>query len=359
MALLDKRDPVLGVKYKYYVLGAVLFILVGGTAGVANIVNQAQSIVADFIGEEGADPTFAREESTVENPVQVTVKMTVSEGIDANTPGLGSGAAANIAIRVMHDNGGKPGNLFKTITASSGEISLGKVYTGTYFWVQARQGAPSAADPYIGPAVQRYVPHEEGIDWDDTIYLDDLYVRDVTATAPTFLCKDSSGAAISDNSANYFNTTDIQFMVMLHTIDADTWYGGENGPNGYIVDYASGDVFEYGVWFIWKGTVTQPFVKGSGVGEYKYSWSDPTNVYYAFKLDDAIFDDSTTGGNDEDISVFLATNGNNLVADATVVLDINDMIQVGTGGVLNAPDSSSALIDGGGVAVTAITTKVA
>jgi hypothetical protein len=150
------------------------------------------------------------------------------------------------------------------------------------------------------------------------------------------------GAAITDNSLNYLNTTDTSFTVQLSAIDDDTFYGPED-----FTDWKTDDVYDGGVFFVWKGTVAQPF------DSYVYTWSDPTNVYYVFLVADHLVDALSESG-DDIVSVMVSTDGSSLVADATVILDVYDIIQMRAAGM-----SSSDLINGGGADVSAITTKVA
>jgi hypothetical protein len=343
------------LKRKHLLALAVTIFLVG-SSGIAVIPGIPQNETVVNIWEQVQDYWDPEESKDKDDAITVDqVKMEVAEGIDTETSGLGAGTAANIAVRVHHDSGGKPGAYFKSVTASSGIITLYNVPSGVDIWVQARQGAPAAADPYISPMVKRSVPSFSEIGNDDVVYLDALYVRDVTGTAPTLEVRDGSGNAISDNSANYFNLTDTTFTVELDTIDADTWYGGQNADGlSYILDYATGEMYAYGVFFVWKGTKAQPF----NTHDYIIPF-DGTNIYYIWNLAPYLVDDSTAGVATDVLSKILQTDGSNLVADTTVVLDVNDMIQVGTDGELDTLLSSADLIDGGGVAVTAITTKTA
>jgi hypothetical protein len=278
------------------------------------------------------------EESLVANPVQVYVKINCYEGESANQAGL-AGTASDQIIRVYTVNG----DFIEQVTTSSGTITLGKMYwSGTQIMVQARQADVDAADPYVSPAVLRTVPHGASLDTADTVQVDPIYVRDVTATAPTLKVWDAGGNAISDNSQNYLNTTDNLLTVQISAIDDDTNYGPVD-----FTDYKTDRSYDGGVFLVWKGTVTQSF------DGYKYHWSDPVNVYYVWETADVLVDD-TTVSTDDIVSVQIATTGAaNLVADTTVVIDVYDIIW------LESQLSSNDLIDGGGVGVTAITTKVA
>jgi hypothetical protein len=287
--------------------------------------------------EEGVAPP-GKEDSTVLDPVQVYVKVNCYEGVNADQAGL-AGTASDQAIRIYTPDG----QFVEQVTTSSGTATLSKMYwSGTELLVQARQGDVASADPYVSPAVTRFVPHSSSLEASDTVSIDPIYVRDCTGTAPTLKVWDATGAAISDNSANYLNTTDNLFTVQMSAIDDDTYYGPED-----FTDLKTGRKYDGGLFFVWKGTVTQSF-EG-----YKYHWSDPTNVYYVWEAANFIVDD-TTVSTDDIISIQIATSGAAaLVADSTVVLDCHDIIW------LEAVLSSSDLIDGGAVGVTAITTKVA
>jgi hypothetical protein len=287
--------------------------------------------------DAGVSPP-SRDESTVPNPVQVYVKVNCYEGIDANTAGLDGGNSDQV-IRVYT----KSGAFIEQQTTSSGVITLGKMYwSGTELLVQARQADVDSADPYVSMAVVRIVPHGASLDTGDTVSIDPIYVRDVTATAPTLKIWDAGGNAISDNTNNYLNLTDNLMSIQISAIDSNTFYGSED-----FTDLKTGRQYDGGVFLVWKGTVTQSF-EG-----YKYHWSDPVNVYYVWEVSDFLIDDSTVS-TDDIISVQIATSGSaNLVADTTIVVDVYDIIW------LESQLSSTDLIDGGGVGTTAITTKAA
>ena len=298
---------------------------------------------------------FGPGDSDVDNPILLDVYIWVREGKGVDLPGL-AGTASNQMIEVLKDDAGgeKPGTHLWTLTTSSGKIQLpGPIYSATYFWIQARQGAPDAADPLMSRAIKMFVPHEGYEPNDDVDFT--VYVRDLTATAPTIAVGDGSNNAISDNSANYFNTTDKQFTVSVYDIDSDTFYGGENDDGlTYVTDWVNGDLWANGVFFVWKGTTTQPF------NTYTYLIPfDGTNVFYVWRIADYMLDDSKTTGKDDFLSTMLETNGNNLNADATVILDLYDFVKVGTNFELLTILDSSALANGASLNPTAITTKVA
>jgi hypothetical protein len=321
------------------VIAAALFLV--DTMGIIDVpFMDGQGIAASLMGESALD--FVTDvpipESEITDAVPVNVKIYCYEGFDVNTPGM-AGTAADIIVRVYNAEM----QLLEQATASSGTATLTRQYlSGSVLWLQARQGDVAAADPYVSPAVERKVFHSSSLEATDTVSVDPVYVRDVTATAPTIKVWDVGGAAISDNSANYFNTTDSTFTVQISAIDDDTWYGPED-----FTDWKTGYVYDGGVFFVWKGTVAQPF------DNYVYTWSDPTNVYYIFAVSNSLKDD-TSVSSDDIVSVMLSTDGSALVADATVTLDIIDIIQIRAAGM-----SASDMIDGGGITPTAITTKVA
>lgn len=280
----------------------------------------------------------SKEESTVANPVQVYVKVNCYEGIGADEAGLDAGDSDQI-VRIYTMSG----TFIESATTSSGVATLGKMYwSGTKLLIQARQADVDAADPYVSRAVTRMVPHGASLDTGDTVSVDPIYVRDVSATAPTLKVWDVGGNAITDNSANYLNTTDNLMTVQISAIDDNTFYGPED-----FTDLKTKRQYDGGVFLVWKGTVTQSF-EG-----YKYHWSDPVNVYYIWEVADFLIDDATVS-TDDIISIQIATTGSAaLIADATVVIDIVDIIW------LEPQLSSTDLIDGGGITPTAITTKVA
>ena len=346
--------------YGHITVLVIAIILVPNVGNITNFVGEtidtAQEVIFDdgVVGEE-----FTEDDSLDENPVELDVFVKCYEGKGSESAGLGVGTTSDQKIMVFHDDNGEVGTLYAVVTTSSGSIQVpGPIYSNSYLWAQPRAAAPDAADPYLGKIVRFHVPSAAsgGYDANDDVTFT-LWVRDATATSPTFAVKDGAGATIDDNSADYFNTTDTTFQILLNTIDADTWYGGENqevnGEHPYIIDYATGDLWEQGVFFVWKGTVSQPFTS------YTYTFSDPTNIYYVWRIADYIVDDSLTTEVDDIFSSMLGTDGSSLNADATVVLDVYDMLKVGTGLAWRGATSSSDLLNGVSLDVTAITTKVA
>lgn len=315
------------------IIGCIVVAILWGT-GLLSAFGIAPP--AALFGEGAGVPS--KEESTVANPVQVYVKVNCYMGIGTDEAGLDAGDSDQI-VRIYT----QAGSFIESATTSSGVATLGKMYwSGTNLLVQARQADVDAADPYVSRAVTRMVPHGASLDTGDTVSIDPIYVRDVSATAPTLKVWDVGGAAISDNSVNYLNTTDNLMTIQISAIDDNTFYGPED-----FTDLKTGRQYDGGVFLVWKGTVTQSF---SG---YKYHWSDPVNVYYIWEVADFLVDDATVS-TDDIISIQIATTGSAaLVADATVVIDICDIIW------LESQLSSTDLIDGGGITPTAITTKVA
>jgi hypothetical protein len=342
MGFLNKpvyKDLSEGFKWKHLIAISLALIFLEGM----NFVD-VPFVELDWTGQTTLDDfiTDALVPQGEEDGVQVNVKVYCYEGWDEDTPGL-AGTASDQVIRVYKLDGDSY-VLLESVTTSSGTITLTRMYwTGSDLYLQARQGAVATADPYVSPVVKRTVPSSSSAEFSDTCSLDAVYVRDVTGTAPTLRVTDGSNNAISDNTQNFFNLTDTTIKISLDTIDADTFYGPKD-----FTDANTGNVYDGGVFFVWKGTVAQPF---SG---YKYTWSDPTNVYYIWEITDYIVDDSSAGVATDMFSIQLQTDGSNLVADATVILDVNDIIWLRTAGM-----GAADLIDGGGVAVTGVTTKAA
>ena len=342
------------IKMKHVIVGVILFIFI--------IPNAAQLILMGQRGLEDAqdviwhdDEGLREGDSEEKDPILLDAFVWVREGKGADLPGL-AGSTSDQNIEVFRDDAGgsEPGTHLWTLTTSSGKIQLpGPIYSATYFWVQARQGAPDAADPLMSKAIKMYIPHTGYQPNDDVDFT--IYVRDLTATAPTIKVSDGSSNAISDNSVNHFNTTDKQFKVDVYDIDSDTFYGGENDDGlTYVTDWVNGDLWANGVFFVWKGTTTQPFNTHTYMVPY-----DGTNVHYIWYIADYVIDDSKTTGKDDFFSVMLETNGNNLNADATVVLDLYDFVKAGTNFKLLTLLDSSALANGASLNPTQIDTKVA
>lgn len=244
------------------------------------------------------------------------------------------------------------GNFIDTVTTSSGIGTFGMMLpVGTHVLLQARPNTPASADPYITPVSEWVVPSAgesadtvslRNVETDESI----LWLRDVASSAPSFTVTDGLGNSVSDKTKNYFNTTDNALKISLTLSVSNTYYGAED-----FVDYETGKEYAGGVWFVWKGTTTQAFTN------YDYTFSNPDNVYYIWKISDGIFYD--VNGNVADASVSATIplqSGSTFSTDATVVLDCYDMLWLNGNG---APQDANAFINGGAIDVSAITTKVA
>lgn len=237
----------------------------------------------------------------------------------------------------------------ESATASSGKVTFAETYvTGMDIFVQARQAAPSSADPYMTPLRKITIPIDGVQEAGDTYSMGNLWVRDVSATAPTLTVKDQNDNAISDNTVNYINTTDTSITLTLSALDSDTWWGVETGDESLslqglnfpvLTDWQTG--YKYANCFYWKGTVSQDITTPC------LSFSDPTNIYYIFIVSG--FCDDSNVQTDDKISWTVAF-GSAIIADSTVVLDAFDVQRF---------DNIVSLQFSGKLNPTAITTKVA
>lgn len=242
------------------------------------------------------------------------------------------------------------GDFLDTVTTSSGVGTFSSQYkVGQSVWLQGRQAAPATADPYVTPLTEFIVsPAGESA---DTVVLKNaqtgvaiLWFRDVSGADATMVIRNGFDNVSITGAANYINTTDSAIKVSLTVTSTDCYYGAED-----FTDMVTGRTYDGGVFFVWKGTVPQLWEVSP-----KYTFSDPTNVYYIWEISAYIFYDSNGNIGDRTVTaVFSVTSGNTFADDATLVLDINDIIDTTQLG------SSGCLIDGGSTAVTGITTKIA
>lgn len=245
------------------------------------------------------------------------------------------------------------GNEIESATASSGKLTFTETYiSGEFVKLFPRQAAPASADPYPGAApvegmtdynakitnAYYIIEIPPGGEQGDTVSLGTVYVRDVTATAPTLVCKDQAGNPVAGQTGatGYLNTTDTSMEVTLSAIDSDTWYGG--------VDFTDPETgYEYtGCIFVWRDdTSSQPISNA-----WKH-FSTLSYEYYVFKLDGFADDADIT---DDDSLKFTVSFSTTLIASSNVVLDCYDIQKY-----LDMDNGVFA----GVTAVTAITTKIA
>jgi len=245
-----------------------------------------------------------------------------------------SGSNADINWNIYDENG----TFIESATASSGQVTIGTMLRGGQtIIIQAVANDPSdGVDPYLSPPIKVTVPMAEA---GDTVSLGTFYVYDVS-TAPTLSATDQDGNSVADATLNYINTTDTAVRVSITGVDEDTVFG-----LGEIIEYLeTGDHYD-GLFLVWKGTVAQEFT------DVDYFHSDPSNVYYVWRLGQIVNDADVPG--DGSLTVSITVNGG-FTADSSVTITIVDMCKVQADGepVWSALFSSD-------VAVTAITTKVA
>ena len=298
---------------------AVALIAVIVVAWVLPVLQQMENPLMTLIDED------LTEEEVLDNP-QVTVKIYCKKLL------------ARTSSDQLIDIYNYDLTYIETVTTSSGVATLGHMYhTEQSLWAQGRQAAPASADPYVTGLTEFIVPVADA---GDTVSLGTLWVRDVTATAATFAVTPTTGAAVSDTSTAYFNTTDTAFTVQLTAIDSNTYYGMES-----FTDHQTGREYLGGLWFVWKGTIGQSFAAD-------YAFADGTNVYYVFYIGAELVDDANSAIDDILSAVIATQGGAALVEDATVNLDVYDGIWL----INNGVNSVASFIDV--KSVTAIDTKV-
>ena len=241
------------------------------------------------------------------------------------------------------------GNFIDTVTTSSGVGTFSGMYlVGSSVWLQARQAAPASADPYVSPLAE-YIVSSAG-ESADTVVLKNaatneaiLWLQDVGDDDGMVIRNGFDNNTIT-STVQYINTTDDAVKVSLTLSTSNVFYGCTD-----FKDMITGRQYDGGVFVMWKGTVPQLWSDAP-----KYTFSDPTNVYYIWEISPGIFYDANGNLADRSVTaVFTVTAGNTFAADATVVIDIFDMVDLAQLG------SSACLIDGGSGGITAITTKIA
>lgn len=260
-----------------------------------------------------------------------------------------SKSTTDIAVN-MYD---MDGNFIDTVTTSSGVATFGMMLeVGRHVQLQGRPAAPATADPYITSLTEWVVPTAG--ESADTVSLRNvatgesiMWLRDVGSSAPTFTVRNGfdNHTLTGTAATSYLNTTDDAIKVTLTVATANTYYGGES-----FTDMETGKVYLGGVWFVWQGTVTQDFT------DFDYTISDPTNIYYIWKLSDGIYYDS-----DGDIAAKSVTalitlqSGSTFTADSSISLDCYDLMWLNSGDI----SSSACFINGGSIDVTAVASKIA
>jgi len=285
-------------------------------------------------------PYLPAYQSGYEIPVgtEVYVKITIRDEL--------TNAAGGNAIVNMYDESGA---FIDTCTTASGVGTFSGQYpVGDSVWLQCRPAAPATADPYITPLTEFIVsPAGESA---DTVVLKNaatgmaiLWLKDVSAANLTMSISNGfDNATISDPTENYLNATDSAIRVSITVNSADCFYGASD-----FTDQVTHKAYDCGVFFVWKGTFPQLWEVAP-----KYTFSDPTNVYYIWEMSQGIFYDSNGNVADKTATaVFSVTD--TFVADTAVVLDIVDIIDIAQIG------GAGCLVHGGATGVTAITTKIA
>jgi len=322
--MIKKKD-----KPKFYALVALVAFILLMQGGYL-----AQYGIAPMTGF-GGDGDVA-----VDEDIEVYVKITTRISLSA--------ATTDLAVNVYDD----AGNFIDTVTTSSGVGTFTGLYNpGTVLHLQARGAAPATADPYVSPVSDWIVPAAG--ESADTVSLRNvatgesiMWLRDVTSTAPTLVVRNgwNNDTVSTTTVANSFNTTDSGFIATLSLTVSDTYYGAED-----FTDMETGKTYAGGVFLVLKTNNTHDFT------DYTYYIADTQNNYYIWRMNAAIFYDA-----DGDLSAKSVTlniqllSGSTFTADSSMVFDCNDFMKLTGGTILSNAD----FIDGGTVAVTAVTTVV-
>jgi hypothetical protein len=245
------------------------------------------------------------------------------------------------------------GKFVDTCTTSTGVGTFSTMMTvGTHVLLQARQAAPATSDPYVTPTEEYVVPSAGQSA--DTVALQSvvtgeaiLWCRDISASNPTMSIRNGFDNNTISSAQNYLNTTDYAFKVTITVVSSNCYYGCPD-----FTDMISGNVYRGGVWVVWKGLAQQNFAN------YDYTFSDPTNIYYIWKISDGIWYDSnaqTFTSRSCSAYISIVNPADTFNADATVIIDVFDMMYL-VGGTVG---SAGCFVDGGSTGVAAITTKIA
>lgn len=325
MSFIKKKD-----RTKFYgimLLGAFLAV------GFFGIPGYVDPFLAGFLESGYGDTTT--------NPdIEVYVKITARLLLALTT--------SDLAVN-MYDSAG---NFIDTTTTSSGIGTFTGLYNpGEHVWLQARQAAPATADPYCTHLMEWMVPSAG--ESADTVSLRNaatgesiLWLRDVTGTAPTLVVRNGfdNDTVSTTTTANSFNTTDGGFKATLTLLDDNTYYGSES-----FTDMVSGKTYLGGVFLVLKSNNTQSFT------DYDYIISDTQYNYYIWKMGSALIYDANGVVSLRSLTLSISmASGVYFTADSSMVFDCYDLLEVHNGQVMSSAD----FIDGGAVAVTAVTTVV-
>lgn len=296
------------------------------------------AIQMGWLSAWGIKPFFTFQSALDEDQIDVYIKI--------NTKVTISKAAGGSDVINMYDANGA---FLDTVTCSSGVGTFPTMQPqGRHVWLQSRIAAPATADGYVTPLAEFYVP--TGADAGDTVSLisvatgeSTIWTRDVTSSAPTLVVRNGWNNATVSSTANQFNTTDDHFTITLTLSTSNTWYGAQD-----FTDMETGRVYDGGIFFMWKCTSgTQSWVDLP-----KYTFSDMTNIWYVWEISAAgIYYDA----NDLPKRIVSWTNSvtttqGSFNDDSGITIDIYDIIDVALLG------QAACFIDGGGVAVTGVST---
>jgi hypothetical protein len=247
------------------------------------------------------------------------------------------------------------GNFMDTCTTSSGVGTFSGMYlVGDSVQLQARQAAPATADPYISP-LSEWVVSSAGESADTVVLrsvVDDkaiLWLKDAAgaegATGGTMILRNGwDNQTISDAVNNEFNTTDSAFKATLTLAASNTYFGGDD-----FVDMITGRQYKGGVFLFWKGTASQSWANTPD-----YTFSDPSNIYYVWKISDGLYYDANGAMTTRTVTAVISITAaaGSFADDATVIIDICDLLDI------SQMDTSAMFVDGGATTITAITSAI-
>ena len=243
---------------------------------------------------------------------------------------LGAYAAEDIIVNAYTKDGGVY-TYFDSATASSGIATFSgtSLPEGSHIWLQARSGAPAAADGYIMPirefivgvgAPTDTVSAKDAITGEATLWVNNLH--DSTEPIFTFMAPDN--ADLISGTADNLTTGDTYIKFDIYIADDECWYGAPD-----FTDQVSGDEYIGGIWVVLR-SATDSYTFEQGSARYQYTWQDLTYKYYAFNFDVQLWQDSLHTGDVNTFSTQLTlAEGADFDGGANVwQFDIYDMYKI-------------------------------
>lgn len=261
---------------------------------------------------------------------------------------LGAFASEDVIINAYTD---EAGTWLATATAASGIVtfSASTVKEGSYVWLQARAGAPSASDGYITPLAKYRVGNGDPTDTvsaynaetgQAVIWVSNLH----DSEEPHFTFRAPDGADLSAGSIDNLTTGDTYFTLSIYIDDDECWYGAPD-----FTDMVSGDVYKGGIWVVWRGNANT-YLFEQGAAREMIAWNTLTYSYVAWNFDTRLWQDSLiTGDLNTATWTFTIADGDDFdLGTETLQLDVFDMMKV------TSSPAIGNFIDGGALDPSAV-----